>query len=292
VDLPEPMLPSPGRLPQAAGWRFEMKWDGIRVLADVAAGRWRLLTRHGTDATSQFPELAEITDIVEDALVDGELVVLADGVHPDFSAAVGRLRARRARVPGLARTAPATVMAFDLLRLDGTDVRRRPYTERRRLLEGLGLRTDRWLVPPAFDDGPATVAASLEHGLEGVVAKRASSPYSSGRTRSWVKVRHAQAVDALVVGWREREEGGVSLLFAEATETGLALAGRCAAPASVLELLEPLATAEPVVAAPGQPRGTHWVRPELAIEVTAASRRPDGRLRDPRLVRIRPDRLG
>ena len=174
-------------------------------------------TRLGREVSRQFPELQGIVDAVGDAVFDGELVVLT-GEVPDWGAVIGRLRARSATIARLSTSTPVTMMVFDVLALDGEDLRRRPYRERRGVLEGLSL-ADRWVVPPASDDGPTAVEVSARFGLEGVIAKRAASPYVSGRrSRYWVKVRHKDAVDVLVVGWVLRESGGLSLLLAEATK--------------------------------------------------------------------------
>jgi hypothetical protein len=97
-------------------------------------------------------------------------------------------------------------------------------------------------------------------------------------------------VDAIVVGWRPRQIGGVTLLLAEATPAGLVYVGRCPAPASVVRPLERIAAREPPLWMPVRPVGVHWVRPELHVEVTAAARAPDGRLRDPVFRRACPDR--
>jgi bifunctional non-homologous end joining protein LigD len=283
------MLPIAGPLPTGAGWAFEMKWDGVRIVSGAERGVLQMRTRQGKAiAASQFPELAEITS-VDGLILDGELTVF-DGDRTDFGAVIGRLLTRGHRAAALAEEHPATMLVFDVLQLGGEDLRRRPYEERRAVLESLALPAD-WVVPPAFTNGPATLAASLEHGLEGVVAKRSASRYSSGRSRSWVKHRHKGVVDAVVVGWVRRPSGGLSLLLAEPGT--LRYLGRCTAPRGLVDALAPLATSSPPVAAvPAQSGAVQWVRPVLQVEVTASSREPDGRLRQTRFVRARLDQLG
>jgi bifunctional non-homologous end joining protein LigD len=281
------MLPTAGPLPTGASWRYEFKWDGIRLICGIDHGVLELRTRLGNDVAAKFPELDQIVDTLGNAVLDGELVVLTDD-RPDWGAVIKRRQARASMVRRLAEKFPATVMLFDALSLHGEDLRRRPYRERRAILEGLDL-SEGWEVPPVSADGRAVLAVSLAYGLEGVVAKRESSRYSSGkRTRDWIKVRHENAIDAVVVGWRRRESGGVTLLLAE----GQAYVGSCTAPRSIVEVLAPLAVPAPAVKVPGTGRGVHWVRPVLEVEVTAASRAPDGRMRQPRFVRVRVDQLG
>jgi bifunctional non-homologous end joining protein LigD len=281
------MLPTAGDLPAAPGWAYEVKWDGIRVISGVVGGHLHMETRNGNDIAPQFPELRQIIDVGQ-VILDGELVVLTHG-RPDFGAVIGRLHARQA-INARAQKSPAAVITFDVLRLRGKDLRSRPYEERRRILEGLELPAG-WAVPPNSDDGSAIVAASMKLGLEGAIAKRLSSPYVSGRSRYWVKMRHRPSIDATIVGWTERESGGVTLLLAEETATGLAYAGRCPAPRDVLKRLAQLATRTPPITFPAS-RRVHWLRPELQVEVNAASRTPDGKLRHPQFVRLRLDQLG
>lgn len=285
------MLPTAGPLPAGPGWAYEMKWDGVRLVAASDGGLLRMRTRHGNDVpASRFPELAALTEAFDDIIVDGELAVFTRDL-PDFSAVLGRLRAGHRRVPDLADAHPATVLLFDVLRLDDVDLRARPYIERRAVLESLVLPPG-WVLTPVFTNGPATAAASLDHGLEGVVAKKLTSRYVSGRSRAWIKQRHSGVVDATVIGWVRRSSGGVSLLLAEPVRNGWHYVGRCTAPRGLLDVLVPLAAATPATAVPAQPGTVHWVRPLLLVEVTASSRSPEGRLRQARFVRARLDQLG
>lgn len=295
--LPAPMLPTAGRLPTGSGWSFEFKWDGIRVCARAVGGRLeRLQSRLGNDLADRFPELAVVGAELGDAVLDGELVVLSDTGVPDWGAVIRRRQARSAAAAGLAERYPATVMAFDVLALGAEDLRRRPYKERRAMLESLEL-ADGWQVPPVSSDGKAVLATSLMFHLEGIVAKRTGSRYVSGRSaRDWIKVRHATLIDAVVIGWQRSAAGGVTLLLAEAVpdrdaepRDTLVYIGRCPAPASIKAVLAPLAATAPAVTVPGTTRDVQWVAPLLEVEVTAAARTPDGRLRQPKFVRARVD---
>jgi bifunctional non-homologous end joining protein LigD len=295
------MLAITGPLPAGEGWAYELKWDGVRALAVIAGGRLRLYARSGAEITAAYPELAGLIEVAADAVLDGEVVVLDPAGRPSFSALAERMHVRdRARASALAASSPVTYMIFDLLALDGTDLTGMPYRQRRQVLEELVPGGARWLVPPWFTDGPATMAAATEHTLEGVVAKRLDSPYRPGaRSNDWIKVKRDLTGDFVVGGWRPGARRLGALLVGSPVSGGLAFRGRvgggisAAAERALLSALAPLATdGSPFV----QPlsredaRGATWVHPELVVEVRYGERTPDGRLRFPRFVRARPDK--
>jgi bifunctional non-homologous end joining protein LigD len=176
--LPEPMLARSGRLPTSGDYAYELKWDGFRAIVSTE-GTLRVRSRRGWDMTEHVLFLSELP---VRAVLDGELVALGDDGKPDFPLLCECLLMGRASVP-------LTFMAFDLLRLEGRDVVRLSYSERRALLEKLNLNGRSWRTPEAFDDGEALWAAVCEHELEGVVAKRRSSRYVPGE-RGWVKTKN------------------------------------------------------------------------------------------------------
>jgi len=170
-----PMLASAGTvIPGGPEWVHEIKWDGMRVLAEVADGRLRLSSRNENEVTSSFPELSTLAGpgMPDDLLLDGEVVALDAGL-PSFSALAGRVHVRNdRRARRLAVSRPVTFMAFDLLRLHGVDLTGQPLAERLAALEGIGLAGPHAQVPPTYDDGLALHTATLEQGLEGIVSKR------------------------------------------------------------------------------------------------------------------------
>lgn len=308
-----PMLATTGVLPAGPGWSYEFKWDGVRVLAATGAGAPRLWARSGVEVTAAYPELAglvvpgvitdagAVTDSVE-TLLDGEVVVLDPDGRPSFTSLAERMHVRAPiRATRLAATLPITYLIFDLLRLRGTDLTGRPYGERRALLESLGLAGSHWMVPPAFSDGPATSLAAREYQLEGVVAKRLDTAYLPGaRSSDWVKVKFDRSGDYVVGGWRPgaRRLGGL-LVGAPTATGGLEFRGRvgagigAAAERELLDVLAPLAHPESPFSRPlprEDARGARWVRPEIVVEVRYGNLTPDGRLRFPRLLRLRPDK--
>lgn len=299
-----PMLATPtASVPTGEGWLHEVKWDGMRILADVHEGRLVLTSRNGNDVTASFPELAGLAGAYDDMLLDGEVVAL-DAGRPSFAALAERMHVQdRRKAERLAATRPVTFMVFDLLRLFGQDLTSQPLSARRELLERLDLDGRHWQVPPVYTDGAELYRATLEQGLEGVVSKRASSPYLPGRrSAEWVKLPHRSTVSAVVGGWRPEKTNDAgrlgAVLLGLPTAEGWRYAGRMgsgiagAAQRQLMELLEPLRVPEspfcdPVPAIDA--RGAVWVRPEVVVEARVLEMTRDGRLRQPAYLGVRTD---
>jgi bifunctional non-homologous end joining protein LigD len=139
------MLATPATtIPVGDAWVHEVKWDGMRVLADVREGVLRLFSRTERDVTVAFPELQGLAEEYPDMLLDGEIVALRDGV-PSFQALAERFHVTDARrAARLAEQSPVTLMLFDLLRLYGVDLTGRTWRDRRATLERLELDGARW----------------------------------------------------------------------------------------------------------------------------------------------------
>jgi bifunctional non-homologous end joining protein LigD len=137
------MLASNGEAPSGDGWAAEVKWDGFRIIATSTDGRLSLRSRPGSNATEWFPELAALPQGLEghDAVLDGEVVICGEDARPAFHL----LRQRFGGRPG--KGLQATLMVFDLLWLDGEEVYRQPWWQRRARLEALGIDTPTWQVP-------------------------------------------------------------------------------------------------------------------------------------------------
>lgn len=309
------MLATPGPLPTGPGWSFEVKWDGMRVLAEVTEGTGgpgagddgpavTLRTRSGRVVTPHFPELGDLAGLAPDVLLDGE-VVLLDGGVPSFAALAHRMQG----VVGAAAAArnPVTFMVFDVLRLYGVSLLDRPLSERRATLDRLDLAGVAHAEPsPCYPDGAALLEITGRRGMEGVVAKREASSYRPGRrSPDWVKVTHRHSQSCLVGGWRP-EGGGRSgstrigsLLLGVPGPDGLEFAGRVgsglagdAVQQVLAERLSPLTGADPPFAAP-LPRpdaaGSRWCEPGLVVEVAHLGWTAAGRLRQPVFRGIRDD---
>jgi bifunctional non-homologous end joining protein LigD len=293
-------LPADGAL-----WAYEVKWDGMRVLADLHDGAVRLTSRRGNDVSVAFPELADLAGAHPDALLDGEVVVLRGGV-PSFEALAERIHVRdRRKAAALAAAAPATLIVFDVLRLYGVDLTPRPWQERREVLERLAASGQAWQLSPVYDDRDALVQATLEQNLEGVVAKRRAGRYHSGvRSADWVKLAHRQTRTCQVGGWRPEVSdpariGALLIGVPDLDGDGLRFAGRVgsglaaeAAQAQLAPLLGARRRADSPFDGP-VPRadalGTTWVEPTLLIEVRHLGRTEGGRLRQPVFLGVRTD---
>ncbi len=305
-----PMLataaPPGSRPPAGDAWVHEVKWDGMRMLAEVSDGRLRLTSRTESDVTVAFPELAGLADVMADGLLDGEVVALVDG-RPDFGALAERWHVREARrAAALAERLPVSYVVFDVLRLYGVPLVGRSFDERRQTLERLDLGDPadaHWQVPGLFDDGAVLLEATLESGLEGIVSKRRASTYQPGRrSRDWVKRAHRAKQTCVVGGWRP-QTGTTSTLAALLIGLpdgagGLNYLGKVgsgigpAASAQLTRRLGPLAAeASPfttVVPAVDR-RGTFWVRPQVCVEVEHLGYGSGGRLRQPAWRGVRVD---
>lgn len=297
-----PMLATTGDVvPDGPGWAHEVKWDGMRVLVETAPGATRIWSRNENDVSVSFPELHGLTG-GRPALLDGEVVVLGDGV-PSFGALADRMHVRdAARAVRLAAARPVTLVAFDLLALDGTPLLQRPLEERREALLGLDLDAAVCQVPPAYDDGRLLLEAAEAQGLEGIVSKRRDSTYQPGRrSRDWLKFP-IRPTGSYVVGGFRHETGSDSrlgsLLVGEPGPDGLVLRGKVgsgvAGRAGTLlgELLRPLVRADcPFAGELTRPErvGSVWVEPVVVVDVQYLALTREGRLRQPAYRGVRSD---
>jgi bifunctional non-homologous end joining protein LigD len=290
------------RVPTGAQWLHEVKWDGVRVLVDVRDGVVRMTSRNDNDVTPAWPDLAAPPLGDRDLMVDGEVIALNERGVPDFRVLQHRMHVRNAKeVARLVRSVPATLMVFDLLRLDGEDLTARPLEERRALLEGLPLADSKWQVPAAYDDGAMLFDATLQQGLEGVVSKRRASRYRfDQRSEDWRKLAHRHRGSFVVGGWRPQvgtTDRLASLLVGEPTPDGLLYRGRVgsgitgATSTRLAALLAPLATGESPFA-DEVPRvdaaGTFWVEPRVVVDIDTHGLGYE-RLRQPSFQGVRDD---
>lgn len=308
----------PGVPPAGDAWVHEVKWDGVRLLAEVRDGSIRLTNRNEVEVTVAYPEIvATVGDLPDGVLLDGEVIALDATGRPTFQAIAHRMHVRDAhRAAQLSATRPVTYMAFDVLRWHGADVTRLPLSERRKLLDELDIpevtRSHRgrpvWQVSEQHEDGMALAAATKAADLEGVMSKRRDSVYVQGRSEAWVKVPHRTELVAVIGGWiPETESPGRlgSVWIGQASDEAtfesrpvLYALGRAgsglphAARDDLLKVLREIerdsCPFEPVPVGP-EVRRTRWVEPMLCVQVRYLTVGESGTLRQPVLRALRPD---
>jgi bifunctional non-homologous end joining protein LigD len=304
-----PMLAVTGPVPRdQENWALEMKWDGVRALAYIERGQVRLVSRTERDITVAYPELARLGPATphKQLLLDGEIVVFGDEGWPEFEALQPRMHVTSAaQAAMLAGQTPVTYLIFDLLQLDGRPLFDLPYAGRRALLDELALTGPYWQTPPSFpgEDFSAVQGVSLEHHMEGVVAKRLDSVYAPGiRTDHWRKIKNVRRQEAVVAGYKPGQgnrTGQVgSLLIGVHDESGLIYAGHVGTGFTVETLrllgdkLRPLRRDGSPFDGPVPPehaRPAVWVEPRLVIEVTFDRWTRAGRMRAPVYKGLRDD---
>lgn len=313
-----PMLAKLSGLPKKDGdaYGYEVKWDGVRAIGYVEGGRIRLSSRNLLDITKQYPELRELGELLgaREVVLDGEIVALNDDGVPSFERLQPRMHLTRPNdIRRRMQDTPVVYMIFDLLYLDGRSTMALPYTERRKLLEGLELAGEHWQAPPyVAGNGEAMVAASKAQGLEGVVAKRLDSPYEPGRrSAAWLKVKNFNRQEFVIGGWtpgagsREDTLGAVLLGYYDRTPEQaeasgepqrFCLAGKVGTGFNDRQLHDLLRTLERSrrETSPfdiGQPEGgSQFVEPELVCEVDFAEWTDAGTLRHPSFKGLRDDK--
>ncbi|HVS29665.1 MAG TPA: non-homologous end-joining DNA ligase, partial [Solirubrobacteraceae bacterium] len=305
-DQLAPMLASPGVLPRDDGaWAYEVKWDGVRVLALIEGGRVRLRARSGRDISARYPELRGLGAALgtRTAILDGEVVALDEDGRPSFERLQRRMHlGSDAAVRRIAAELPVVYMLFDVPFLDGHSLCPEPYTERRARLESLQLDGPTWRTPsPQRADGAAMLAATRKLGIEGVVAKRLDSRYEPGRrSPAWVKVRNIRRTQVVIGGWMPgagARSGKIGALLAGVCDDAgrLVYVGRVgsgfseAELARLQDLLEPLRSDSSPFAGRQPPRSAIFVQPKLVAEVAFAEWTRARTLRQPSYKGLRDD---
>jgi len=268
-------------------WLHEIKFDGYRTMAHLAGGEVRLITRGGIDWTKRYGDLPHAFAKLpcRDAVIDGEIVVLDGKGISRFALLQDALAAGAG--------SKLHFYAFDLLHLDGWDLRKAPLEKRKallsQLLAGQGANAAIQFSDHVEGDGQGLYDQATELGLEGVVSKRANATYQSGRTKSWTKVKALQKDDFVIAGYTvsDAAEGLAALGMAEFADGELQYRGKVGTgfdrdtAADLLARLQPLtAGATPPEGAPREiMREMHWVKPLLSARIHYANRTADNALR-------------
>jgi len=289
--------------PKGEGWLFEVKWDGVRAVAFIDHEEVQLQGRSGLRFDRQYPELALLPHQIaaQQAVLDGEIAVLDDKGVSHFHLIQQRIaNSDPNTVAHLVRSTPVVYFAFDLLYLDGYDLRNVALSERRKLLEAVVTANSVLRISEVFPGGgEELLEAAREHGLEGIVAKRASSAYESKRSSDWLKIK-VNTEQEFVVGGFTAPQGdrsyfgalvlgvwdGKKLRWAGNVGTGFDQK----ALADLYRRMQPLITDKcPFAERPQPDRGMTWVKPELIAQVKYLNWTQDNRLRAPVYIGMRTD---
>ncbi|TPV92782.1 MAG: DNA ligase D [Myxococcales bacterium FL481] len=283
-------------------WLFELKYDGYRLTAHKPSdGSVHVHSRNGTDYTAAVPEIVHALRhlAVDQATIDGELVALDPAGRPDFEALGRRLSDRHHRGRADLDT-PLSLMAFDVLEVDGIDLRGHPIELRKQVLrEFVGDRGPLRYVDHVVQHGRALFTVAEEAGLEGVMGKRLGSVYRSGRSDDWVKIKGAYEVDVAIVGYthgkgaHQRLGALACAVFEDNAFRYVGHVGSGLRPESLAPLAKRLddeRVGAPTCNAAPKDR-TQWSQPRLVARVRCSGRTRAGRLRHPVFVALREDKL-
>jgi bifunctional non-homologous end joining protein LigD len=298
----EPMLATLGSaVPSGSEWLYEVKWDGYRALCFVEGGKVRMVSRRGTKLDKQFASVAQAlaqSVKADKAIIDGEVVALDDNGNPSFQH-LQNLTGFGAK-PALKGMSPPNLnfFAFDLLYLNGYDLRKAALIDRRQLLMSILLPSEIVRYSEHFiGKGDELLQAVRAKGLEGIIAKQAQSRYESKRSGNWIKIKVTTQQDFVVCGYipGEREPFG-SLVLGYYKNKNLVYAGNAGSGftqqslKSVFEKIKPLITKKPILSdVPKDIGEVTWVKPELVCVVKFTSWTNDDRLRAPVFLGMRTE---
>ena len=298
----KPMLAESSRkIPRAKEIKYEVKWDGIRVLIYIIDQTVSILSRSGRDITSQFPELHVVDKFdVEHCVLDAEIVVLDGEGRPLFHEVISRMHSKGERnILRLSKTKPVTCYCFDLLSLDGIDVAHIPLKKRREWLSTILSVGTYYRLSESFDDGQMLFDAIEKKGMEGIMAKDQSSQYEVGRrSKSWIKIKCRTMDEALVIGYTEGEGDRTGMIGAlhlakEEKDGKLRYMGKVGTGFDqkklkwLTELLKSLPSCDKMIDVKiEEAHRTHWVVPSLLCEVEYASLSSNGTYREPVFIKL------
>jgi bifunctional non-homologous end joining protein LigD len=283
-------------------WVYEIKWDGVRAIAQIENGKTTLWARSGRDVTSEYPEFKDMAARfrVRNAIIDGEIVTLDKDGRSNFHTLQQRLGVQNPSRQ-LMQSVPLDYFAFDVMYADGYDLRRVPLVERKDFLQLiLSGNESVHFSEHIAEQGEALYEAARSKGLEGIIAKLANSTYAGARTSTWVKLKIVDEVDAVIAGYTEGRGSrrffgalvlglyeGRDLKFIGSVGTGFDEAKQ----EKILDQLEPLKVkASPFAKVPALREDVEWVEPELVARVKYANWTNDNHLRAPVFMSLLADR--
>ena len=278
-----------GPPPDGQNWWYELKYDGFRAVTAIAGGEVAMISRNELDLAPRFPRtFANVQKLkAKELVIDGEIVVLDDKGAPRFQLlqqASGNER----------------MIIFDILWLDGKDLRQLPYEERRKILKKLKVPAGISIAQTLDMTGDEALAHAASGGWEGIIAKRRGSLYEGRRSKEWLKVKAIQQQELVIVGWQassasERDIGSLHLAVFD-DEGQLRYAGKVGTGFSAKlrgTLRQQLAKDEvpkPMVKDAPRDKKARWVKPRLVAQVSFTEWTSDHRLRHPSFLGLRDDK--
>ncbi len=301
--MPERVEPCLAQLqsktPVGDDWSFEVKWDGYRLAVHIERSHVRIITRGGHDWTARFPTIAhDARELgLDSAILDGEAVVLDERGASDFGALQRALGGRG----GKRFASEARLYAFDLLYLNGHDLRALPQADRRGMLADVLAAQPHGSIGMSEDigtDGAAFLKLACKMGLEGIIAKRRSAPYRSGRGGDWLKIKCIQSESFAIIGYEPSAIalGGIGRLLLAARKYddlvyvgGVGTGFTHASGTALRKQMDARIIPKAPIAMPVRKKGYRWIKPELIAEIALRGWTDDGKLRHASYKGLRED---
>jgi bifunctional non-homologous end joining protein LigD len=293
-------------------WAFEVKWDGVRAISYVKNGTVRIQSRNGNNITQKYPEISNALEMltinIRSAVFDGEIVVLDEKGLPNFQGHQRRMHVNdEQEIKTLSKEIPAIYYLFDILYLDGNDLRTQPYLSRREMLaQAMGAAPSDLLKISDYveERGREMLKHTINFNLEGIVAKRKASHYHEGmRSKEWLKIKNIRTQDCVVVGFTEGEGtrrnafGSLLLAVYYTKAKSYHFVGHVGsgfdhkAVRDIYSKLQDIRTdTMPIKTLPYKNRRTTWVKPVLVAEVKFTQWTKDGIMRAPIFLGFRSDK--
>ena len=301
LAAPEAMLATAAtKPPKGSHWLYEIKWDGVRALCRIKDGKLEIETRKGNRCEKQYPELADLPKHVnaKEAWLDGEICVLDEQGRARFELIQPRISASAS--PRLVESSPVTLFIFDVLYLDGYDVRGVALEDRKRLSNAIVTPDQHIRLSESFNtDGEQMFEAARQMRLEGILAKDRRSTYVSARTSHWQKLKVQNEQEFVIAGFTagERDYFGALVLTYEkdgkwmhAGQVGTGFDQKLMK--AIHARLKPLITkTSPIKPVPKLKDPVTWVKPEVVCQIRFLDWTTDGMLRAPVFVALREDKL-